>query len=72
MGQQETCAPQQLTWIPSIFRPLLNRQLNKHQPARPRHARVGGYNLSIVHVTRDVGRPRQKSRGERLPHLGES
>jgi hypothetical protein len=61
---------QQFDWAPSIFRPLLDRELNKHQPARSRHARVGGYHLLIVHVTGDVGRSGQESRGDRLPHLG--
>ena len=59
-GQQETYALQQFDLAHSIFCPLLTRQLNKHQPAWPRHARVGGYHLLIVHVTGDVGRSRQR------------
>jgi hypothetical protein len=68
-GQQFTGRPPGLA--PSIFCPLFNRQLHKHQPAGPRDARVGRHNLLIVHVTRDVGRPRQRCRRARLLHLCE-
>jgi hypothetical protein len=33
-----------LNWLPSIFSPLRNRQLNKHEPAH-RNARVCGARL---------------------------
>jgi hypothetical protein len=52
-----------------VFWPLLNRQLHKHQPARPRDACVGCHNLLVVHVTRGASGP-HRSCHARLLHLG--
>ena len=61
-----------LDGLPSIFCPLLYRQLHKDQPAGPHDACVDRHDLLIVHVARGVGLARQSCRGARLLHLGES
>lgn len=72
-GNAEVCAstsgPAMLRQVVSIFRPLLDRQLHKYRPPRPRDTGVSHRNVLIVHIASHPHQPCGSCRASLL-HLG--